>query len=271
MRWGIVLALRVSESIAFTYFLYLAIVCWLRPLSNRRRFEIAGVSIAMLILIRFVATHASTVVRDWAPGAYILPGYYLPGRFYERPSTRIETWLVDWDRRVLGDPTTRFARWPRLLIAYLDVVYMGCFLMLPGGMLALVLTGHAESADRYWTLVGGADFAAFVSLAIFQTRPPWVLERPPALQAPAVHHAALAFVRHGTIGANTFPSGHTAVSFAIAYALLPVVPIAGAVALVLSVTIAVACIVGRYHYVIDVWTGVLLSLAVWTVVWVTQT
>jgi membrane-associated phospholipid phosphatase len=143
---------------------------------------------------------------------------------------------------------------------------MGCFLMLPGGYAVLAATGHAALADHYWTLVEGADMAAFLSLTIVQTRPPWALEPAAALGDQAVHRAALLFVRHGTIGANTFPSGHTAVSFAIAFALLPAVPAAGTVALALAVTIAVACVVGRYHYAIDVITGAALSVVVWILV-----
>jgi membrane-associated phospholipid phosphatase len=256
------LTLRVSESLAFIYFLYLAIVCWLRPLSRARRTQVAVVSAGMLVVVMLIANGASRAVRDWAPAFYILVGYFLPGRFFERPSTRFEAWLMDWDQRLLGDPTTRFASWPRPLVVYLDIVYMGCFLILPGGFLALALGGHADAADRYWTLVAGADFAAFLSLTVLQARPPWALERTPELASAAVHRAALVFVRRGTIGANTFPSGHTAVSFAVSYALLPVLPSVGLVSLFLSVTIGVACIVGRYHYVIDVVTGVLLSLAV---------
>jgi membrane-associated phospholipid phosphatase len=257
------LTLRVSESIALVYFLYLALVCWFRPLSTARRIEIAAVSLITIAALVAVARLASSQIRDWAPAAYILVGYFLPGRFFERPSTRAEAWLAGWDRRLLGDATTRFARWPRALLVYLDVVYMGCFLMLPAGFAALAWTGHSAEADRYWTLVAGADFAAFLSLTIFQTRPPWALERPPELADRAVHRAALLFVRHGTIGANTFPSGHTAVSFAIAFALLPALPAGGAVALVLACTIAVGCVVGRYHYAIDVITGTALAVAVW--------
>jgi membrane-associated phospholipid phosphatase len=99
-------------------------------------------------------------------------------------------------------------------------------------------------------------------LTIFQTRPPWALEQPPDLADRSVHRAALLFVRHGTIGANTFPSGHTAVSFAIAFALLPLLPLASGIGFVLAATIAVACIVGRYHYVIDVLTGIALAIVV---------
>ncbi len=258
--------MRVSETVAFVYFLYLAIVCWFRPLTRRHRLEIAGGALAMAAVVRAVAHAGSPAVRNWAPAAYILAGYFVPGRFFERPSLAVENWLMSWDQRLLGDPAQRFASWPRPVVAYLDVVYMACFLLLPGGLLALILAGHADAADGYWTLVGGADFAAFLSLTAFQTRPPWALERPPDLAAPAVHRAALGFVRHGTIGANTFPSGHTAVSFAVAYALLPILPVAGVVALGLSASIALGCIVGRYHYVIDVGAGLVLSLAVWAVV-----
>jgi len=258
--------LRVSESVAAAYFLYLFVLCWIRPVSTRRRIGISVVSLLSLGAIALVARYASSPIREWAPAAYILVGYFQSGRFFEVPAVRVEAWLAAWDRRLLGDPTTRFAAWPRPLLVYLDVVYMACFVMLPAGYAALAWTGHSADADRYWTLVAGADMAAFLSLAIFQTRQPWALERPPALADRSVHRVALLFVRHGTIGANTFPSGHTAVSLAIAFALLPVLPAAGVVALVLAATIAVGCIVGRYHYVIDVVTGIVLAVVVWAIV-----
>lgn len=258
--------MRASESLAFAYFSYLAIVCWLRPLSRGRRVEIAAVAAAAAAAIVGVARHAPSWVRDWAPVVYLLIGYYLPGRFFETPSIAFERWLAGWDRRLLGDPSTRFGRWPRPLVAYLDIVYMACFLMLPGGFAVLAASGRSDLADHYWTLVEAADMAAFLSLTIVQTRPPWALEQTVALGDRAVHRAALVFVRHGTIGANTFPSGHTAVSLAIAYALLPALPIASLVTAFLAVTIACACVVGRYHYAVDVITGALLSVAVWILV-----
>jgi membrane-associated phospholipid phosphatase len=257
--------LRASESLALGYFLYLGIVCWFRPLSAARRRQIAATSLATIAVISAVAAYAPSGLRDWAPNFYVFVGYFLPGRFFETPSLRFEAWLMKWDRRLLGDPATRFASWPRAVVAYLDVVYMGCFLLLPAGLLALVLSGHSDAADHYWTMVAGADFTAFLSLTIVQTRPPWALERTAELASAGVHRTALNFVQHGTIGANTFPSGHTAVSFAIAYALFPLLPAVGTAALLLSASIAVACIVGRYHYVIDVVTGVLLSALVWAV------
>jgi membrane-associated phospholipid phosphatase len=55
------------------------------------------------------------------------------------------------------------------------------------------------------------------------------------------------FVRRATIGANTFPSGHTAGSLAVALAVIGTLPWIGGVLLALALTIALACVVGRYH------------------------
>ena len=63
-----------------------------------------------------------------------------------------------------------------------------------------------------------ADLAAFAPLAFFQTRPPWALEPPAALPDTWVRRLATVMVRRATIQANTFPSGHVAVSFAVAAA-----------------------------------------------------
>ena len=54
------------------------------------------------------------------PALMILAGYYVSGRFFVRPSASFEAWLAAWDRRLLGDPTTRFARWPQVVLAYLE-------------------------------------------------------------------------------------------------------------------------------------------------------
>jgi membrane-associated phospholipid phosphatase len=59
--------------------------------------------------------------------------------------------------------------------------------------------------------------------------------------------------------ANTFPSGHVAASAAIAIALLWLSPWWGIVFAVIALGIAGGCIVGRYHYAIDVVAALLLA------------
>jgi membrane-associated phospholipid phosphatase len=111
-----------------------------------------------------------------------------------------------------------------------------------------------------------AELGAFAPLSVFQTRPPWALERKPMLTDPAIHRAASQMVQHLTIRANTFPSGHVAASLAVALAVAPAMPLAGAVFGLLAVSIGVACVVGRYHYVVDVAAGAVLALAIWVAV-----
>jgi hypothetical protein len=54
-------------------------------------------------------------------------------------------------------------------------------------------------------------------------------------------------------------------SLAVALAVLGVMPGAGLLLLVLAASIALACVVGRYHYVIDVLAGIALTLVIWAV------
>ena len=257
--------MRSSEWIAFLYFLYLAVVCWLRRISRSQRLLVTGVSLAVAAAVRLVSA-APLSIRDWAPLLYVTVAYFLTGRLFVRPSEKLESWLMSWDHRLLGDPTRRFAHWPGWIVAYLDVVYVFCFLLLPAGFAALAAAGYAMQANYYWTMVLAADLGAFAPLSVFQTRPPWVLEPPPVLADNAMRRLASRMVRQATIGVNTFPSGHVAVSLAAALAVVGSMPLTGGVLMFLAASVSLACIVGRYHYVVDVAAGAVLAGVVWAVV-----
>ncbi len=254
---------RSFEWIACAYFGYLVLACWLPPLSAGRRAGLIAASCLAGGAVWAIAHAAPPLVRDWAPLAYILAGYFLSGYLFAAPSPAIESWLMGWDRRLLGEPRTRFARWPRLLVAALELIYMGCFLLIPAGAAILIYTGRASLVDRYWTMVVGAEFAAFAPLAFIQTRPPWALERKPELADPAIHRLASHMVQHLTIRVNTFPSGHAAGSLAVALAVIGALPWTGLGLLALACAICVACCVGRYHYVVDVVAGAAVALVLW--------
>jgi membrane-associated phospholipid phosphatase len=254
-----------SEWIAAAYFAYLAVVCWVRPVAIRRRLTIMMVSAAAILAISWVARSGLDGVRGWAPAASILAGYYLSGLLFVAPSTAMESWLIAWDRRILGDPSTRFARWPKPVLAYLEIVYMGCFVLIGAGFLILSVNGFARDADRYWTMVVAAEFGSFAPLAFVQTRPPWALERKPVLADRAIHDLASRMVQQLTIHANTFPSGHVAGSLAVAIAVGWSMPAAGAVLFAIAITIAVATVVGRYHYIVDAVAGAALTAALWAI------
>jgi membrane-associated phospholipid phosphatase len=65
---------------------------------------------------------------------------------------------------------------------------------------------------------------------------------------------------------NTFPSGHVAVSIAVGFGVAAALPLTGFALLVAAASIAVACVVGRYHYTVDVVSGAALGLVVCGVV-----
>ena len=257
--------MRSFEWITAAYFGYLIVACWVPPLSGARRAWITLAAAAAGATVVLIARSDVALLRQWAPLGYILAGYFLSGYLFASPSLTTESWLAGWDRRLLGEPASRFVTWPRAVVASLELIYMGCFLLIPAGAAILLVTGHAAVVDRYWTMVIGAEFAAFAPLAFIQTRPPWVLERKPELADPAIHQLAAQMVEHFTIGVNTFPSGHAAGSLAVALAVIGSLPSTGMVLLVLAVGICVGCVVGRYHYVIDVVAGAGVAIALWIV------
>jgi membrane-associated phospholipid phosphatase len=256
----------VSEWLAVGYFAVLFVVSLVRPLPRARRLQVVFGSLGAWAWIVVAAQREPSGVRDWAPLVSITVGYFLSGMFFVRPYEPLERWLTAWDWRTLGDPATRFAHWPPAVLATLEVVYVGCFLLLPIGFAVIVRVADAAHADRFWTIVSAAEFGAFTPLAFIQTRPPWAVERPPAIRDRAVHRAAQRFVETYTIRVNTFPSGHAAVSVAIALAVFLSAPVAGALLLTVALAICVASVVGRYHYVVDIVAGVALAVAVFMLV-----
>jgi membrane-associated phospholipid phosphatase len=253
---------RASDWLAYGYFSALTVLPWTRRLPTRRRVLISAIGFAICVAVLRVPRRALAFLDVW-PLAWILIGYYFSGLFFMRPSGRFESWLVGWDRALLGDPTTRFARWPRAWLAFLDITYMGCFLLVPAGFAALTVSGHEPLVDRYWTMVMGAEFGAFLPPTIIQSRPPWAIEREPALGDGTTHRVASRFVQQFTIRANTFPSGHAAGSLAVALGVIGTLPLTGAILLALALCICLASIVGRYHYVADVIAGMVLAVAIW--------
>jgi membrane-associated phospholipid phosphatase len=259
---------RTSELVAAAYAAYIAIVA-ARPKWPGRQRAIAWIgSGAILLSVVWLATARQTpwiaLARDWAPALYILVGYYAAGALFVGPSPAFEGWLGRCDRRVLG--VWRPERLSAGLRAAFETCYAGTFLMIPAGFAVLVAGGRRADADRYWTIVALAELVAFGVLPWLPSRPPWIVEVGDGSEPSAIRRLALGWVRRTSHCANTFPSGHTAGSLAIALAVATVMPAAGLVLLAIALGIAIGCVTGRYHYVIDVLAGAVLALLAWAVV-----
>jgi len=203
------------------------------------------------------------------PSLALVGGYWLSGLLFVRPDVRIERWLRAVDDRVLAR-TGVLAWWRRahgVLVDFLELSYLLVYAAVPAGATVLALAGHTDRIAGFWTVVLLAEFVCYGALPWIQTRPPRVLEDDVVQpRARLLRRLNLGVVNRASIQANTVPSGHAAGALATALAVGTVMPAAGAVFLVLAMSIAVATVLGRYHYLVDSVLGVLVAIAAWVVI-----
>jgi membrane-associated phospholipid phosphatase len=252
------------HTLAFVYFLYLAVLGVARGHVRARRASVAAL-IGTTVISRVMgylppAPAAIAIDQVWRL-VVLLAGYHAAGAFYTAPNVRLEAWLLAIDRRVLGSRV-----WPPAGRALLEAAYTSVYLVIPAGAAVVIFSATPEAVDRFWTIVLAAGFACYGSLPWIQTRPPRAIE--PATSAAAssqLRRLNLGILERGSIGVNTLPSGHAATAAAVALAVWPHAPPAGALFVVVAILIAIATVVGRYHYAVDTVLGVAVGVAAWLV------
>ncbi len=198
--------------------------------------------------------------------AVLLAGYWAAGRLLTSPSRPVEDRLLLWDHRLFRAIRldALLTRAPRLLLELLELSYLLVYPMLPAGALVLLLAGAPHGLGAYWSLVIASGFLCYGALPFLQTRPPRHLEAAAAYRGRlvTVRRINLEILGRGSHQANTIPSGHAAVALAAALGVLPHAPAAGLVLLVLALLLAVATVLGRYHFVVDTILGVGVAVLV---------
>jgi len=262
--------MRHSEWVAFLYFAYLFVVAVVkRPWPRRTQAMVGSAAGAAAALVPATFPHTPTAdfSRDWLPAMYLVLGYWLSGWYYVGPMRHIEARLLGLDWRVIGKhgAATVVESLPRVVLEAMELAYVACFLFVPSGMVILTVTGHAAAADRFWSLVLLAEFGSFAALPWIQTRPPRLIETdlPIDRRRLLARHLNYLQVTHTSIGVNTFPSGHVAGSLATAIAVSEVVPSLAPLMFAVTLMIAVAAVIGRYHYFADAVAGAFLALVAW--------
>jgi membrane-associated phospholipid phosphatase len=233
---------------------------------------VAGIAFALVgagLALHLAGSALSVdVALDWLPGVYLLAGYWLPAQLPRRPSPWLQSRLEATDRVLFQSGLAGFLdRAPRLFLEYLEATYLCCYVTVPAGLAWLYLAGHRREADAFWTAVLVAAFPSYMLVAWFETRPPRSVEAP-ALTRPrrlTLRRLNFGILDRASNGVNTFPSGHVAASFAAALSVGAVMPAAGALLGVVAVSIAVASVAGRYHYVLDAVFGVLAATAAFAI------
>ena len=266
--------MRASEWIILGYLGYLLALLPVRQVPRARRIAVAILApvLAFVVVLasRAPVSPVTTALREWLPLPYVLLCYWMTGYYFVRPQEAFETRFMAFDLRVRRWFGAEHAatRAPRALLEALEIAYFSCYIVLPAGMIALMLAGRADGADRYWSIVLVAELACYGVLPWIRTRPPWALRETGALDARGVlmRRLNVVLVREASTQANTFPSGHAAGALAAALAVAMVWPAAGAVFAVVAVGIMAGSVVGEYHYAGDALTGALTAVAAWGLV-----
>jgi hypothetical protein len=239
------------EWLTVAYLVLFGVLAWMRPLPGRRRAVITAIAIAGTAAIAFLR---STALRDWLPLVFIPLAYFQTGQFVLPIHEKFQSMLESWDRNWV-------VALPRPLMFVFEVGYLSCYPLVPAGLAALYLSGMSQFAAEFWNVVLPPAYLCYATFAFIQTLPPRALEGGSrSLQKTGIRDVNLFVLRHVSIQANTFPSGHVAASVAVALVLAAHTTAAGWIFSVLAVCIAAGAFFGRYHYGVDVILGAILAV-----------
>jgi hypothetical protein len=272
--------MRRSEWIAAGYFVYVLLAGEILRLRGPRRVLSGGLAFAAALAVVAVSRLPHRwewqLIRDWMPGLYLLAGYWLSGRLFTAPSVRIERWLAATDRRLAEVPLVRWAsgRIPPVVREYFELTYLFCYPLVPLAFAIVYSTAGAtagartDATDRFWSVVLLASYVCYGALPWMPTRPPRVLDamRGGSSVERGLQRVNLAVLNRASIHVNTFPSAHVAGSLASALVVGEISPPAGLAIGVIAASIAIASVIGRYHYAADAGVGAVLAFVVYLVV-----
>lgn len=264
MRW---------EWIAVSYFAYLAGVSLTSARYGKARAPlltaaaVGGISVA--IGLPSTSPDTLALARDVVlPSLVLLAGYWLSGLLFVEPNGRLEARLLSVDEALVGRTglVARFNRAPQAIVEYFELTYLLVYPIVPAAVLTLALGGHEREVGRLWAVVMLSEFICYGMLPWLPTRPPRAIEPGPTGPPRGLaRRLNLRIAARASIQANTLPSGHAAGAFAVALAVGSAMPAAGALFLVLAISISIAAVAGRYHYAVDSILGVLLAFIVWAI------
>jgi hypothetical protein len=262
--------MRVAEWIQIAFFSILVVAAWRRPLARQRRLRVtafATLAIAAILAARyFVPPRFSSVVRDWIPAALLLVAYRQIGEFFTEPNQSVQARLAAFDRSFLRAVHIQPARTSIGLLRalYLELAYLLVYPLVPLGVAALYIAGMRHNSDYYWVVILLATYTCFAVTPFVPALPPRLLIGYEMFEIPPNSLRALNrwILRRASIQAITFPSAHVASSAAAALVLLRLEPRAGLIFLWAALSIAVATVVGGYHYAADVLFALLVPVLV---------
>jgi hypothetical protein len=251
------------ELASAAFFGYIAACAWLvpgvGPARRRRVFVIAAAG--MVVSLAAARLTLPPVLRDWIlPPLLLLVGYWSSGALFVAAMPRAERLLMRVDEVLRIGRIS--AATPRPVPAFLELMYVGVYPIIPIALVIHLLATPSPSARYFWTVVLVTDYICFGMLPWVQTRPPRALAAGEPWSSP-VRRFNLRLLGAASIRVNTFPSGHAAEALAAAL-LVTGAPWPWVAWMTFNAAaISAATVLGRYHYAADAVAGWAVALGVW--------
>jgi membrane-associated phospholipid phosphatase len=265
-------ALRRSEWLLFAFFLYVAALG-----QSRHAGFLHPSALALLIPLALVALARAdlrstgkvwSMVRDWVPAPLVLIAYWSVD-WAARPHSdhALENALIGWDRRLLNDWGLHNAieRFGALLPAVLDLAYLLIYTVPPLAIAYFYIRHERRRLDDFLFPFLLGTLMTYSMLAHFPSEAPrfvFAREDLPGVDT-VFHRFNLWILNHYDIHSSVFPSGHVAVGFSAAFAMLLALPEnrrAGWTLLVIALLVLVNTVYARYHYAADGLAALAVSL-----------
>ena len=175
--------MRPGDTSTLTALFFLVAVGWLRRISPKQQRQIIGLALlgtALIATTLFLSKSfpaSARAVGDWLPCVLLLIVYWQAGRFLGTPNQKLQSWLVEFDRRRFGRFLESWAhKWNATWLgSYFELAYLLCYALIPMGVGVLYWAKQRSAIDLYWATVLPASYLCYLIVPFAQTLPPRLL------------------------------------------------------------------------------------------------
>ena len=266
--------LRRSECVIIAYLIWAAGVAAAMPVRPPVRPVTLVLNLTILACYALLAYADSLrrrpllgIVRDWFPFPLLLLAYREMGWFaLPSPGHALETRWVVWDRYVLGGGgRAAIELLGPLVPSLLEIAYSLVYVLGPFSVAMLYAYRRRERVDRFLFVFTLGVLLCYAQFPFWPSEPPRTVF--PGRDFPSYDTVFRRFNwwMLGGYGIHTsvFPSAHVAGAFAAALGMWIALPERRWVSrflFVMAVLIATATVYGRYHYLADAATGLVMAV-----------
>ena len=267
--------MRLPEWLFVSYFAYIVVLSGVfRDRPNLHAQPIAYLVASALFFLLLQKIERGTlqkpiaILRDWLPIVFLIIAFremelFVPMKY----DLILEHSWIKLDRLVLHDWGWRAAieSTGTILPSYFEFCYLLVYGLAAFSLGWIAALENRRLVDYFWTVYLSGTLTAYALFPYFPSLPPRYAF--PDVEAPHVtglfREFNLAVLRGATIHSGVFPSAHVSSAFSAVWALHFIFPkkhwLTRLMA-VYAISVSIATVYGRYHYVADVLAGFAVSL-----------